>query len=170
MSLPQVVLWSCSLGDMFPRSVGLSHETPSKFGTACTWCISYPLFVCSSLALGLWFMCLHRLLYSMCACALQLSRERCRSLPPPQQAVCPTTMCVLSMSGRPLSVGASCQCQTAATLSCEWFSACCHSPCISPCPLVLSACLPQVQCDDRQLLGHEPRQEGNLPSVEEDTR
>ena len=48
--------------------------------------------------------------------------ESCRSLPPPQQAVCPTTTCVLSMSGKPLSVGASCQCQTAATLSCEWYS------------------------------------------------
>ena len=48
--------------------------------------------------------------------------ESCRSLPPPQQAVCPIATCVLSMSGRPLSVGASCQCQTAATLSCEWYS------------------------------------------------
>ena len=96
----------------------------------------------------------HCLLYSVCVhCGCRVC-ERCRSLPPPQQAVCPTTTCVLSMSGRPLSVGASWQCQMAATLSCEWCSACCHSSCISPSTLVPSACLPQIQCDDRQLLGH----------------
>ena len=89
---------------------------------------------------------------------------------PLQQAAFPTAMCVLSTLKRPLSVEASCHSQTAAILYCEWYRGCCHSLYISPCSLVLSACLPQVQGDDRQLLGYETRKEGNLPSTEEDIR
>ena len=33
-SLPQVVVWSCFLGDLFPQSVEMSHETLSEFGVA----------------------------------------------------------------------------------------------------------------------------------------
>ena len=43
-----------------------------------------------------------------------------------------------------------------------------HPPCTSPYMLVPSACLLQVRCDDKELLGHRPKEEGNFPSIEED--
>ena len=75
----------------------------------CTWCMCYSLFVVCAC------VCVH------CTC---VRCERCPSLPPPQQAAHPTTMCVKRRSEGPLPVGASCHSLWAAILSCEWCSAC----------------------------------------------
>ena len=114
LSHAQVVVWSCPLGDMCPGSVGgVPLDSRSYVANwRCTLCMCYSLFVVCAC------VCVH------CTC---VRCERCPSLPPPQQAAHPTTMCVKRRSEGPLPVGASCHSLWTAILSCEWCSACYHS-------------------------------------------